>query len=50
MKTKEGEPVSVKTDTPIPKEKMFELMKIINNKKAEFLSQNPAFSPNEMLD
>lgn len=35
MKTKEGESVSVKTDAPIPKEKMFELMKIINSKKAE---------------
>ena len=31
MKTKDGEPVSVKTDRPIPKDKIFDLMKIINN-------------------
>lgn len=33
MKTENGETVSVKTDTPVAKEKMFELMKIINSKK-----------------
>lgn len=31
IKTKDGEPVSVRTDRPIPKDKMFDLMKIINN-------------------
>ena len=31
MKTKDGEPVSVKTDRAIPKDKVFEIMKIINN-------------------
>ena len=35
MKTENGETVSVKTDTPVAKEKMFELMKIINSKKVE---------------
>ena len=30
MKTKNGLPVSVKTDNPIPKDKMFELMEIVN--------------------
>lgn len=34
MKTENGETVSVKTDTPVAKEKMFELMEIINSKKA----------------
>ena len=33
MKTKDGETVSVKTDKPIPKDKMFELMEIINKEK-----------------
>lgn len=33
MKTKDGETVSVKTDKPIAKDKMFELMKIINKEK-----------------
>ena len=33
MKTKDGETVSVKTDRPIPKDKMFELMEIINKEK-----------------
>lgn len=35
MKTKDGEPVSVKTDPPIQKDKMFELMEIINSKKGK---------------
>ena len=30
MKTKDGEPVSVKTDRAIPKDKMLEIMQIIN--------------------
>lgn len=29
--SEKGEPVSVKTDKPIPKDKIFECMKIINN-------------------
>ena len=33
MKTNTGEPVSVKTDRAIPKDKMFEIMEIINNRK-----------------
>ena len=33
MKTEEGETVSVKTDRAIPKDKMFELMEIINKQK-----------------
>ena len=32
MKTKEGEPVAVKTDRAIAKEKVFEIMEIINSK------------------
>lgn len=32
MKTKDGEPVAVKTDCAIPKEKIFEIMEIINSK------------------
>ena len=31
MKTNSGEPISVKTDRAIPKDKMFELMQILNN-------------------
>ena len=33
VRTAEGEMVSVKTDRPIPKEKVFECMKIINSSK-----------------
>lgn len=33
MKTTDGETVSVKTDRPIAKDKMFDLMKIINKEK-----------------
>ena len=32
MKTENGEPISVKTDRAIPKDKMFEIMEIINSK------------------
>lgn len=34
MKTEKGETVSVKTDTPVAKDKIFELVEIINSKKA----------------